>query len=182
MRKPRATGKRRPGKRALRGALSAKRNAASAGGWGLLMSRTPTDPARAQIIQIAHHMALARMVREARPTGDDWAIVACAANMAQVLAEMGHTGGHPDAVAICQRALAAAHACQRRADLEGKAWRFMGAELHAINAALMVHDEQIAACCQHDFDQAQAELERRLQAGITYEAGDGHPQGWKEAA
>ncbi|WP_338847930.1 hypothetical protein V8J88_03965 [Massilia sp. W12] len=156
---------RKPRRDAHRAAINAKRGM---GGLFLLQRRQPTDPDRARAMKIANHLALANMTSAANPTESDWANVGGALNFGQVLAEMGHIDGNPDAVAIFQRALQAAHACQMRA-ATGAAWRFYGPELHAINEAMTLHDAQIDACCQRDFDLADAEILRRFQAGNTFE-------------
>ncbi|HEF4773682.1 TPA: hypothetical protein SAP42_005635 [Burkholderia multivorans] len=132
-------------------------------GFDVLERRTPMDGDQKTDLGIAYYMALNEMTN-GRGTEEHWSTVACALNIALVIAE---TGPGLDSISIIRSALAGAVRARDRAARVGK-WGFDGDALIDIRIALEIHDAQMATVSKAAILKALSEVHRRIDAGEVF--------------
>lgn len=132
-------------------------------GLDVLERRTPMDVSQTTDLGIAYHVALNEMIN-GRGTEEHWSTIACALNIALVVAE---TGPGADSVGIIKGALAGLVRSRDRARRGGK-WGFDGDALIDVKIALETHDAQMALVPKASVLAALAEVHRRIDAGEAF--------------
>jgi hypothetical protein len=132
-------------------------------GFDVLGHRAPMDISQKTDIGIAYYMALNEMTN-GRGSEEHWSTVACALNLALVIAE---TGPGLDGIEIIKSALAGAVRSRERARRTGK-WGYDGDALIDIRIALETHDAQMATVSKAVILKALSEVHRRIDAGEVF--------------
>ncbi|SMG00349.1 hypothetical protein [Burkholderia singularis] len=132
-------------------------------GLDALERRTPMDVSQTTDLGIAYHVALSEMIN-GRGTEEHWSTIACALNVALVIAE---TGPGLSSIGIIKGALAGLVRARDRARRTGK-WGFDGDALIDVKIALETHDAQMATVSKQSILAALAEVHRRIDAGDVF--------------
>lgn len=124
----------------------------------------PLAHAQVQDIKLATRLALNTMI-SGPSTGDDWGMVAGAMNTALMLAEQGYGVEHTDIFVRAQEAIARSYERGTRTNT----WRFDGPGLQEVLTAVELHEQQCDFVTLGDIKYALAEVERRINSGLTYQ-------------
>lgn len=120
-------------------------------------NRQPLHETQTRDLGIAYHIAFEQM-RSGRGTEEAWSALACATDIAIVMAEQGIGSEH---LAPLVRALDGVKRAKERGQISGR-WVFDGDAITALENALMIHDAQLEAATTGEVRAALAEVERRI--------------------
>lgn len=120
-------------------------------------------------ISTAAHISLQAMLTgNGAETG--WNTVACAINLALVLAEKGYSAGAIETIRLAQHALMRAWERAHAEKTKGR-WALDGDGARLIMAVLNIHDEQVSRCTRGDIKAALDEVHRRIEQDEIFETG-----------
>lgn len=127
-----------------------------------IKKRTPLAVDQTRDIGLAYHAALEALMGE-KGTEQEWATLACALNVALLLAENGICAEAEPMIKLAQEAVMQV----RKYALASGEWRINLAfyRKQAILAAVNAHDEQCGLCTRGQLKEAIREVHRRIEIG-----------------
>lgn len=124
--------------------------------------RLPLADNQTRDLGIAYHASLQALLT-GHGTEQAWSTLACALNVALLLAECGICGSAIQTIQLAQDALIRS---RERACRTGK-WALDGEGIRLTQAALNIHDEQISRATKGQITEAINEVHRRVSIGET---------------